>query len=303
MADITVLTLTFNERVHIERCIRSAQQFARAVFVVDCGSTDGTVELARSLGAHVVHHAWENHHGRQVNWALAHLPIETEWVFRLDADEWVTPELAAELNERLVQVPPGVDGIVMRRRMYAFGRQLRWGGQGRIHLLRLWRHGHARCEERWMDEHIVLDGGRSLMFEHDFADENHRPLTWWISKHAGYALREAVDTVLARRAVSPDAAVVTTLPDDPVSRRKRWLKLNVYARVPRFVRPGLFFGYRYLGQLGVLDGVPGLAWHVLQGFWYRFLVDAILFDIERRAKAEGVDELTVIERTYGLQLS
>jgi len=297
MANISVLILTFNEHMHIERCIRSAQQFAQKVFVVDSGSSDGTAELARSLGAHVVQHAWENHHARQVNWALDNLPIETAWVFRMDADEFVTAELARELNERLDALPQDVTGVVVRRRLYAFGKHLRWGGQDRIHLLRIWRHGQARCEERWMDEHMLLATGHSVMFRHDFADDNQKPLSWWITKHAGYAVREAADTLLAQR--QGEAGELRTGSD---SRRKRWLKRFVYGGVPRFVRPTLYFGYRYVVLLGFLDGVPGLLWHVLQGFWYRFLVDSILFDVERRAAAEGVTPLSVLEKSYGMKL-
>jgi glycosyltransferase involved in cell wall biosynthesis len=283
--------------MHIERCVRSAQQFAKHVFVVDSGSDDGTDELARSLGAQVVHHAWENHHARQVNWALDNLPIDTDWVFRMDADEWVTPELARELNEQLDALPPDVSGVVLRRRMYAFGKHLRWGGQDRIHLLRIWRRGQARCEERWMDEHMLLTSGQSVRFRHDFADDNKKPLSWWITKHAGYAVREVADTLLARSAAQ--AAEPRT---GHGGRLRSWLKRFVYGVIPRFVRPMVYFVFRYFLLLGFLDGVPGLLWHVLQGFWYRFLVDAILFDVERRAAAEGVTPLSVLESSYGMKL-
>lgn len=290
MANISVLILTYNEHLHIERCIRSAKQFAEQVFVVDSGSEDATTELARALGAHVVHHAWESHHARQVNWALDNLPFQTEWVFRMDADEFVTPELARELNERLGSLPPEVSGVVLRRRLYAFGKHLRWGGQSGIRLLRIWRNGKARCEERWMDEHMLLETGHSVMFRHDFADDNLKPLSWWTTKHAGYAVRAAADTLLAQGQRGQPA------------RRAGWLQRLVYGGVPRFVRPTLYFGYRYFVLLGFLDGIPGLLWHVLQGFWFRFLVDSILFDVERRAAAEGRTPLSVLERNYGLKL-
>jgi glycosyltransferase involved in cell wall biosynthesis len=306
-ADITVLTLTFNERVHIQRCVESAQQFASAVFVVDSCSTDGTQELARGLGAQVYEHAWENHHGRQINWALDHLPITTEWIFRLDADEWVSPELAEELKTRLSQVPSDVNGIVLRRRQYSFGKFMRYGGQYPIHAMRIWRRGHGRCEVRWMDEHIVLSAGRTLTFDHDFADDNLKPLHWWTTKQANYALREAADTLLERRSqggAEQGGAEqrASSRPEDRSSRRKRWLKMNVYRRTPRFVRPVAYFSYRYFLALGILDGVPGLMWHVLQAFWYRFLVDSILADIERRAREQRVDELEILERVYGFKL-
>src|SRR6185312_4805816 len=141
------------------------------------------------------------------------------------------------------------------------------------HLLRIWRNGRARCEERWMDEHMQLTQGRSVLFEHDFADENSKPLSWWTVKHANYAVREVADTLLARQA------------QQAASRRSG--RHLLYRGVPRFVRPSLYFAYRYFVKLGFLDGVAGLQWHVLQGFWYRFLIDSILEDVERRAAAEG----------------
>ena len=151
MAKISVLILTYNERVHIARCVANARELGEEVFVVDSFSDDGTPELARSLGAHVVQHAWENHHARQINWAIDNLPFTGDWIFRLDADEWLTPELIQELRQRLDHVASDVNGIVLRRRLYAFGKWLRWGGQDQVYLLRLWRRGLARCEERWMD--------------------------------------------------------------------------------------------------------------------------------------------------------
>ena len=165
MAKISVLLLTHNERLHIARCVRGAQQFADEVFVVDSFSDDGTPDIARSLGAHVVQHVWENHHARQINWALDNVPFSGDWIFRLDADEWLTDELMQELRERLDQLPAEVTGIVLRRRLYAFGKWLRWGGQDGVYLLRLWRRGLGRCEERWMDEHMVLSSGRSVTFQ------------------------------------------------------------------------------------------------------------------------------------------
>jgi glycosyltransferase involved in cell wall biosynthesis len=300
MADITVLILAYNERLHIERCVSSAQQFARQVLVVDSGSDDGTVELAKKLGAQVFHHAWENNHARQVNWAIDNLPIEGQWVFRLDADEWVSAELAAELEAELPGMPENVSGIILPRRQYSFGRWLKWGGQYPIMAMRIWRSGQARCEERWMDEHILLRSGVTHTMRHDFADENLKPLAWWTTKQASYAVREAADTLLAR--LDASGRREANRPEDGQSRRKRWIKVHVYRRVPPFVRPAAYFAYRYFVLLGFMDGVPGLMWHVLQGFWYRFLVDSIIQDIERRARESDRSVLEVIEETYGLKI-
>jgi glycosyltransferase involved in cell wall biosynthesis len=297
MADISVFILTFNECLHIERCIRSAQRFAATIFIVDCGSTDGTVEIAERAGAQVVRHEWENNHARQTNWAIDHLPITTEWVMRIDADEIVTDELADEINEKLPGFPAEVTGLVLKRRQVFMGRRLRWGGAYPICLLRGFRRGHGRCEDRWMDEHLVVTAGHSVLLDHDLEDQNLNDLRWWTNKQANYAVREAADIILRGTGANQHE----TVPQDQSSRRKRWLKEHVYKRLPRFVRPPAYFGYRYFVRLGFLDGVPGLIWHFLQGFWYRFLVDAVLYDLERRSLATRQSKAAVLAELYEIR--
>jgi glycosyltransferase involved in cell wall biosynthesis len=294
MADIAVFILTYNERLHIERCIRSVMPFAAQVFVVDCGSDDGTVDIAQQLGACVVHHAWENNHAFQTNWAIDNLPFSTAWVMRIDADEIVTEPLAREINDKLPTLPADVGGLILKRRQVFLGRFLRWGGNYPIRLLRGWRRGYGRCEDRWMDEHLVIANGRTLELMHDLEDRNLNDLRWWTNKQANYAVREVADTLLAQEQLAT--------PYDPSSRRKRWIKVHLYRRMPRFVRPLAYFLYRYFLRFGWLDGAPGLIWHVLQGFWYRYLVDAISYEVEHLASATHVSPLTVIEDVYKLRV-
>jgi glycosyltransferase involved in cell wall biosynthesis len=294
---ISVFVLARDERLHIERCIRSLAPVAAEVFVVDSGSTDGTQELARALGARVVEHAWENNHARQTNWAIDNLPFAAPWVMRIDSDELLSPELASELPVAVAVAPDYVNGFVLRRRQIFMGRPLRFGGAFPIPLLRVWRRGTARCEERWMDEHIVLTSGTTRTLRGELVDHNLNELRFWTSKEANYAVREAAEIFLARRSNAS-----STTPADTENRRKRWLKENVYRRLPPFVGPAGYFFYRYVLRLGVLDGMPGLAWHVLQGFWYRFLVDTIVLDIERRSSETGTDPLELLEQLYGLPL-
>ena len=148
-----------------------------------------------------------------------------------------------------------------------------------------------------MDEHIVLTSGTTVTLRSELIDHNLNELRFWTSKEANYAVREAAEILLARK-----GGGANTVPADRRSRRKRWLKERVYRRLPPFVGPAGYFFYRYVIRLGVLDGVPGLAWHVLQGFWYRFLVDTIVLDIERRAAESGQGELELLEQLYGLPL-
>jgi glycosyltransferase involved in cell wall biosynthesis len=280
---ITVIILTFNEEKHIERCIRSAIRVASQILLVDCFSTDRTKVIAQALGAKVVEHSWPGNQSAQLNWALENLPIGTPWVMRLDADEYLTDELAIEINAALPKMKNDISGIYLKRRVYFMRRWIRHGGYYPTILLRIWRTGHGLCEERWMDEHIKLTDGDTVLFDNDFVDDNLNHLDWWIAKHNGYANREAADLLNIRHGQrSMDSTGELTA--ESQEKRKRKMKENYYSRLPLFLRAFLYWKYRYFIKLGFLDGVEGFIFHFLQGLWYRFLVDAKIFQVERYAR-------------------
>jgi glycosyltransferase involved in cell wall biosynthesis len=271
---LTVIVLTHNEEQNLPACLESIRELDAEVVVVDSGSTDRTLAIAGEAGCRVVEHPFENH-AAQLNWALERLPVTTPWVMRLDADERLSPELVRELSGRLSDLPEEVTGLLIKRRVYFWGRWIRHGGYYPTWLLRIWRHGRARCEQRWMDEHMIVDRGRTLRLDHDIVDENRKGLTFWTDKHNRYADREVQDLL----ALEERATTAGELGDQPGSRR--WLKENLYARSPLFWRAIAYWLYRYVLLLGFLDGRPGLVFHFLQGFWYRFLVDAKLAEWQR----------------------
>ncbi len=268
---LSVIILTFNERLHIRRCIERVRPIATEIFVVDCHSTDGTQAIARALGATVVEHDWSGLYAVQFNWALDNLPIAGDWVLRLDADEYLTPELVDEVRARLDTLPPDVTGVRFKRRHIFLGRWVRHGIYP-VWLLRLVRRGKARCEQRRMDEHLRLSEGREIPFANDFVDHNLNDLVWWSQKHLGYARREADDLAEADFAVG-------TLTGQAASKRRMKAR---YAHLPRFWRALAYFCYRYFLRLGFLDGAPGFLWAFLQALWYRTFVDALLYERERR---------------------
>ena len=279
---ITTVILTYNEQQHIRRCIDSVVAFSAQVLLVDCGSTDNTRKIAESLGARVIVHRWEGNQARQMNWAIENVSIATPWVLRLDADEYVTPELVQEITERIDTVPAEVSGIYFKRRVLFMGRWIRFGGYYPTILLRMWRHGKGVFEARWMDEHLKISEGTTLCFRNDIVDENLNNLTWWIAKHNDYASREAFEILSAKYHLQQQEEIPSRLLGHQ-EERKRWLKTR-YSRLPLFVRPMLYFLYRYLFRLGFLDGKEGLVWHFLQGFWYRFLIDAKVYQVEKWAR-------------------
>ncbi|MEO0590656.1 MAG: glycosyltransferase family 2 protein [Pseudomonadota bacterium] len=296
---LTVIILTKDEERHIERALASVADIADRCYVVDSGSTDRTIELAKAAGAIVLHNPWVNH-ATQFNWALDQLPSDTQWIMRLDADEIVTRPLAQEIQETLGAIADQVAGIVVSRRMCFLGRRIRWGGIFPIRLIRLFRIGKGKVENRWMDEHILVDGP-TLDFRGEIIDDNRHSLTWWTAKHNHYATLEAVELLnLEFGFMQKDAAPRATQGKNAGA--KRWIKETIYARVPGGVRALLYFLYRYIVRLGFLDGHEGAAFHVLQGFWYRYLVDMKLHEVRIYMTRNEVGPVAAIHAVLGIDV-
>lgn len=294
---LTVLILTYNEALHIGRAIESVASIADQVVVVDSGSTDETVELARDRGASVLENPFVTQ-AQQFNWALTQLPSDTDWVFRLDADEIVSSELAESLKNNLNGLDGSVAGARVNRRIAFLGKQIRWGGVFPVSIVRVFRYNRGRSEDRWMDEHIVVDGSE-VQLSGELLDDNKKPLSWWIEKHNQYASREVVEIL--------DAEYKFLLRDSPKelsgqSALKRWLKSEVYSRLPTGLRASLYFFYRFVVRLGIFDGPEGRAFHVMQGFWYRYLVDVKLLEVRRAMDSDRLDVISAIAMVLNIDV-
>lgn len=296
MTGITVIILTKNEARHIARAIASVAPFATRVLVIDSGATDDTVALARAAGAEVLHHPWVNY-ATQFNWALDQLGPEDGWVLRLDADEVVTPTLAAEISAGL----PDVAGLTVLRSMWFQGQPVRFGGVFPTRMLRLIRAGQGRCEDRWMDEHLIANGPVAHL-SGQIIDDNRKSLDWWTAKHNAYANREVIDILNHRHGFLPQSRLVARATGRPAA-IKRWIKEHLYARLPGGLRAGLYFFYRYVLRLGMLDGRRARAFHVLQGFWYRYLVDAKLAEVTHHMAVSGAGPVAAIHDILGIDLA
>lgn len=297
---LVAVILTFNEERHLARCLSSVQDLTRKVVVVDCFSTDRTLEIANSHGARVIQHPWVNY-ALQFNWALTQLDADTDWVLRLDADEVLAPALVAAIKEQLPGVGPEIDGLNCGRRMTFQGRLIRYGGVFPVRVLRLFRYGRGQCENRWMDEHIKV-AGPTLDLWGEIIDDNLQSLTWWTAKHNSYASREAVDLLNLEYGFMPHDTVAS-LRGGQQAGVKRWLKERVYARLPRGFRAFAYFLYRYVVRLGFLDGQAGTAFHFLQGFWYRYLVDTKVAEVKRMMSSMGCDVVEAIWRVLEIDVS
>lgn len=299
--DITVVILTLNEELHIRRVIESALAVTDRIIIVDSFSTDQTITIAKSLGAAVFQHAFVNQ-AQQFQWAMENCQVQTAWTLRLDADEFLTPELVDEMKSRVPVLDPSVSGVFIKRRVFFLGRWIRYGGYYPIKLLRLWRTGHARIEQRWMDEHTYLVQGTAIEFQHDMVDDNLNNLSWWTEKHNAYSTREAIDILSRKESGKEHAGESIHHFGDNQASRKRWYKQNLYLRMPLFIRCLLYYLFRYWIRLGFLDGRQGLVFHFLQALWYRMLVDAKIWQLQSMARKENKPLSEVIEQRYHISL-
>lgn len=278
MADLTVLILAQNEEKNIVRSIRSVKRIAKRILVVDSGSTDRTIELAKQNGAEVVIHSPFINYATQFNWGLDHTNIDTNWILRLDADEQVTPELAQEIENALEEhSQDDVNGFEVRCRIIFMGRWIRYGGTYPLIIPRLFRRGFGRVEMRKMDEHTLIQG-KVLCLQNDLVHYDFKGLHEWVDKHNKYSVRECQD-YFERKEVHEEQMKGNLTGNQ--RQRKRFLKNGVYYNLPLFLRAHLYFIYRYYIRLGFLDGKEGKIFCFLQAYWYRFLVDAKIFEAKK----------------------
>ena len=275
MSFVSIIVLTFNEELNLPFCLDSLRGLDAQIVVVDSGSTDRTTEIATRYGAEVVQHPFETQ-ARQINWALDNVALSSAWVMRLDADERLTSELREELQSVLPSVPSSVVGLLVKRRVYFWGRWIRHGGYYPTWLLRVWRTGKGKAEDVWMDEHVEVSGGESRRLSADIIDENRKGLAFWIEKHNGFSDREV-------KAIVAGGAATSARLTGPQAARRRFLKKNLYGRTPRILRAFLYWALRYFLLLGFLDGKAGFVFHFMQGLWYRVVVDAKLYEFERKS--------------------
>lgn len=279
MNDLTAIILTFNEEKNIERCISSIQNLADRIVVVDSGSTDQTTQIAKSMGAEIYTNTPFEHYAKQFNWALDNVHIKTKWVYRIDADEVVTPELKEELSSACKEHSnDDINGFVMRFKVFFLGRFLKYGGMYPFYNLTVFKYGKARYEDRAMGEHLVLTEGRSLDLKNDCLHYDCKNLSTWINKHNWYATREVLDYYSTKAKMQSD----TSLYHEAEKAKK--FRDGLYYKLPKFLRARLYYWYRYYLKLGFLDGQAGRVHAFFQAYWYRYLVDAKIYEQEANNK-------------------
>lgn len=301
MLDISVIILTYNEEIHIRRCIENVLPVVKEIFIIDSFSTDATLDIASEYpNVHILQNKWENNYAKQFNWGLEHAPITTKWVLRLDADEYLLPELVQELQSQLIKLPEDVTGIVFKRRHIFLDRWMKRGVYP-VKLLRMFCYGKGVCETRLMDEHIQLLEGKQIEFINDFCDHNLNNISWFCHKHVNYAIREAVDLLDIELNLTGVAINDKNKEISSQARSKR-MKKHQYARMPLFWRAFMYFFLRYIVKGGFLEGKEGFLWHFLQGWWYRTLVDAKIFEIKKACGDDREKIKEYVKTNYNIAL-
>ena len=292
MLDITTIILTYNEELHIRRCLENVCPFSKKVYVIDSPSTDRTADICREFpNVEVVVHQYPGNQAEQFNWALDHCEIGTEWVLRIDADEYCTPELIHEMQDKLPALPNEVSAVVLPLGRVFRGRLLKHSIVNGVKMIRLFRYGRVRYEQRLMDEHLEVMEGGTVAFDNMFVDDNLMSIRGFIDKHNNYSSREAALLLDAEFELCPidNRDNDTAYAKDVATKRAQKAR---YAKMPLYWRSLAYFIYRYVVKLGFLDGRAGFEWDFFQGLWYRLLVDSKVAEVRRFVKSNKIATIT-----------
>lgn len=266
----SVVILTFNSEATIENTLRSITSISDDIHVVDSYSTDGTLRIVERFTNSIVQRPFENY-GKQRNWSIEHLPIRSEWELHLDSDERVSEVLAKEILDFREATIGKINGFHIARLVHFMGGPIKHGGMYPIWHLRLFRRRLGRCEDRLYDQHFYVQGETSRL-KGEMIDDIKSSLSEWTSRHNRWADAEAKELL----EMDKRGRIVPNLYGTPIE-KKRYLR-RIYENLPLFSRAFLLFIYRYICRLGFLDGRRGLVFFVLQTFWFRFLVDAKIYE-------------------------
>ena len=293
---LTAIILSYNEEVHIGRCLDRIAPLVERILLIDSFSTDRTVEIAQAKGAEVHQHVFTNQ-AAQLQWALDTIPIDSDWIIRVDCDEYLEPALIDEIRAKLPVLPADVTALDVKLKVLFKGKFIRWGGYYRTWLTRLWRPGAGRMEARWMDERLLITRGHAeQLTAGDLVDASLKDIGWWTDKHNGYATRQMIDFIAREHGLigQEDGELTAT-----AQKRRKLRKL--YGGFPLYLRAVLYFVRRYFLLGGFLDGKLGFVWHFLHGFWFFILMDAKIDEARTWIAANSIGEFPrYLKDRYGI---
>jgi len=271
-SEFSIIILTFNEEVHLPRLLESIKDLQAKVFILDSGSTDNTLNIAKSYGAEIKNNVFINH-PKQWDFALKNFNIITPWTIGLDADQVVSPELFDELKQFRDTDFENINGIYFNRKNYFQGSWIRYGGYYPIYLLKMFRTGIGYSDLNENMDHRFIVGGKTLIWKKGhLLEENlkENDIDFWFKKHERYSDLIALEEIERMQKVRIQT-LKPSLWGNP-DEKKAWLK-RLWWKLPLGLRPYLYYSYRMVFQLGILDHKTARKFHYLQGLWFRKLVD------------------------------
>ena len=269
-SNLSIIILTYNEEANLNTCLEAARLISDDIIIIDSFSSDRTREIASKYNTKFIQNKFVNQ-GIQFNWALDNVEIKYNWILRLDADETLTNESVEEIITKLKN--PNSEAFEFNKRIIWMGRWLKYGGIYPMNVTRLFKKGYARYEER-TEENLIVDG-KTEKLKNDLIENNKKNDIYnFTLKHLKTGAGECEEYLNSSK--YSEGIKPTLLGSKP--QKNRWLKINFYNKAPMFIRAFLYFLYRYIILLGFLDGIPGLTFHFLQGFWYRFLIDCLIYE-------------------------
>lgn len=294
--NIAALILTKNEEMHIERCILSIKKLITKIYIIDSYSTDNTKNICQKYNIQFIENKFYNY-SSQYNWGLEIIKkYNHRWILRIDSDEILTPKLIDEIKNSLSNINQNISGICLKRKIIFNDKILNYGGTS-SYQVRIFRPNLGFCENKFMDEHIIVKGKIKFLKE-PFFDHNLKNLSWWTQKHNLYSNREVIDML---KITKKDES----LQNGNLSKNnkfKRFFKVLIYGKTPILLRAFIYFLYRYIGLLGFLDGKSGLIYTFLQGFWYRFLVDAKLIELKNFSKKNRISLSESVKKVFDIDI-
>jgi glycosyltransferase involved in cell wall biosynthesis len=282
----TFIILTYNEELHLQRLLNSIRRLNAAVCILDSGSTDQTLQIAETSGAQVKQHAFINH-PQQWHYALEAFNIETPWVICIDADQVVTRELEQQLLTFIDEDYRDINGIYFNRKNYFKSTWIKHGGYFPFYLLKMFRYGIGYSDLNENMDHRFIVPGKTLVWKHGYLlEENLKEnnIRFWIDKHNRYSDLLAQEEIERRQQLRMQTIKPAFWgnPDEHTA----WLK-KLWWRMPLFIRPAVYFIYRYIFRLGILDGRQGFVFHFLQAFWFRLIVDVKIKELLNKNKPDA----------------
>jgi glycosyltransferase involved in cell wall biosynthesis len=270
MIDATAIIMTKNEEKNIEDCLKSMVNFAKRIVLIDCGSTDRTIEIVKKYNVDIFFHEFE-YYAKQFNWGIKNTNIDTEWIIRLDADERFPSKLKEEIQKIIETSHNNINGITIEADYYFLGKLMKHGLKNKCKMM-LFKTKCGCIEDRKRDAHSVISEGKSYFAKNKFIHYDFKNLDNYINRYNWYATREMIDYFEYKQGKSTD------INTDSKIKKQRKKKFGLYYKFPIFFRSWLWFIYNYIFRLGFLDGKEGYIFCYFECRWYRYLVDAKILE-------------------------